>query len=447
MKTLYLECKMGAAGDMLIAALYELLDDQAGFLDTMNHLLPGVTVSARSASTCGICGTHMEVVIHGQEEHSHDVACGQGTLPMHTHEHSHTHVHEHDHEHEHEHNHDHEHAHEHDHEHGHTHDHADGHAHHHHHAAPADIDALLGSLHLPQDVIANARAVYGRIAQAESKAHGVPVSEIHFHEVGTMDAVADVVGVCLAIHMLAPESIQVSPIHLGSGQVRCAHGIVPVPAPATAHLLEGVPCYTGGIQGELCTPTGAALLAHFGQKFGPMPPMLLSGTGYGVGTKEFPAANCVRAFLGEMGDARQSEIIELCCHIDDMSAEALAFSGERLLEQGALDISYTPMTMKKGRPGVAFTVLCNAEDEERLAAAVLRETRTNGVRSRRCRKYILLPSVQTVDTVYGPIRVKCADSADIHRKKPEYEDVAAAARKAGLPFQQVWEDILVEINR
>ena len=130
-----------------------------------------------------------------------------------------------------------------------------------------------------------------------------------------------------------------------------------------------------------------------------------------------------------------------------MSAEALAFAGEQLLDQGALDISYTPMTMKKGRPGVAFTVLCNAEDEERLAAAVLRETRTNGVRSRRCRKYILLPSIQTMDTTYGPIRVKCADSADLHHRKPEYGDVAAAARKAGLPFQQVWEDILVQISK
>lgn len=458
MKTLYLECNMGAAGDMLMAALYELLEDQAGFLQTMNHLVPGVAVAPRRASTCGIVGTHMDVTVHGQEEHSHDVACGHGADAVHSHVHEtaqdeahHGHDHGHGQEHTHEHEHEHDHGHGHDHEHGHDHGHADEHAHghshgHHHHTSMADITALLDGLDLPEAVRSDAKAVYHRIAEAESKAHGMPVTEIHFHEVGALDAVADVVGVCLAIHLLGPASIQVSPIHLGSGQVRCAHGVVPVPAPATAHLLEGLPCYTGEIRGELCTPTGAALLAHFGKVFGPMPPMILTGTGYGVGAKEFPAANCVRAFLGESGDTRQAEIVELCCHIDDMSAEALAFAGERLMEEGALDVSYTPITMKKGRPGTAFTVLCGAEDEDRLAQAVLRETSSNGVRSRRCRKYILLPSVRTAETAYGPIRVKCADGAEVHRKKPEYADVAAAARRAGLPFQQVWEEILVEIS-
>lgn len=261
-----------------------------------------------------------------------------------------------------------------------------------------------------------------------------------------MDAVADVVGVCLAIHMLHPDCITASPVHLGSGQIRCAHGIVPVPAPATAHLLEGVPCYTGEIRGELCTPTGAALLTQFAEAFGPMPVMSLKKTGYGVGKKEFPAANCVRAFWGESGDPQQAEIVELCCHIDDMTAEALAFAGEQLLAQGALDISCAPLTMKKGRAGASFTVLCKPRDEGRIAHAILRETTTNGVRTRRCGKYILTPSVKTVETAYGPIRVKCADGEGIHRKKPEYEDVASAARTAGLPFQKVWEDVLSAIR-
>lgn len=296
------------------------------------------------------------------------------------------------------------------------------------------------------EVKSAAQAIYDRIAQAEAQAHGVPVSEIHFHEVGALDAVADVTGVCLAMHLLHPDRIVASPIHLGSGQVRCAHGVVPVPAPATVHLLEGVPCYTGEIRGELCTPTGAALVSHFAQEYGPMPVMTPEKVGYGIGVKEFAAANCVRAFWGESGDPEQAEIVELCCHIDDMTAEALAFAGERLLDLGALDISAAPLTMKKGRLGVAFTVLCSPKDEERMAQAILRETTTNGVRSRRCRKYILLPSLRTVDTPYGPIRVKCADRGELRHEKPEYEDVAAAARKSGLPFQKVWEDVLTNMK-
>ncbi len=449
MKTLYLECNMGAAGDMLMAALYELMDPQQqhDFLDTMNRLFPGVSVQPRQAVTCGITGTHMDVFIRGEEEHSHDVALGCGDSHSHIHTHGedeHEHDHEHCHEHEHTHDHTHEHEHEHEHDHHHDHDHEHDHGHHHHHTAPSAITALLDGLDAPAEVKEAAKAIYADIAGAEAKAHGMPVSEIHFHEVGALDAVADVTGVCLALYLLHPDRIEASPIHLGSGQVRCAHGIVPVPAPATAHLLEGIPCYTGEIRGELCTPTGAALLAHFASSFGPMPVMCLAKTGYGVGKKEFPAANCVRAFWGEQGDPQQAEIIELCCHIDDMTAEALAFAGEQLLAQGALDVSASPLTMKKGRAGVSFTVLCKPKDEERIAHAILRETNTNGVRSRRCRKFILTPSVKTVDTAYGPMRIKCADGEGIHREKPEYDDVAAAAKTAGVPFREVWAAVFKE---
>ena len=177
-----------------------------------------------------------------------------------------------------------------------------------------------------------------------------------------------------------------------------------------------------------------------------MPAMALERCGYGIGTKAFPAANCVRAFWGASADPQQAAIVELCCHIDDMTAEALAFAGEQLLAQGALDVASTPMTMKKGRAGVAFTVLCRPADEERLAQAVLRETTTNGVRARRCQKYILAPSVRVADTSYGPGRVKCADGCGLHREKPEYDDVADAARRTRRPFQQVWEDIAAQIK-
>ena len=410
MKTLYLECNMGAAGDMLMAALYELLPQAQKdvFWDTMNRLLPGVTVTPRRAVTCGIAGTHMEVLVHGQEEHSHDVALGAAQDALH--------------------------------DHGHEHDH--GHAHHHHHASPADIAAILAGLDVPEAVKSNAKAVYDRIAAAEAKAHGVPVAEVHFHEVGTLDAVADVTGVCLAMHLLAPDRVMASPVHVGSGQVRCAHGIMPVPAPATAHLLTGIPTYGGEIRGELCTPTGAALLAHFCGSFGPQPAMAVTAVGIGAGTKEFPAANCVRAFLGETEEGGREAISELVCHIDDMTAEALAFAGERLLEDGALDVSTAPITMKKGRPAWALTVLCRPADEERLAKAVLRETSTLGVRVRRCERYTLAPSLRTVETAYGPIAVKVGQGFGFRREKPEYRDVAQAAKDHSLPFQKVWEDVL-----
>ncbi|MGI5978159.1 MAG: nickel pincer cofactor biosynthesis protein LarC [Oscillospiraceae bacterium] len=400
MKTLYFECNMGASGDMLLAALYELLPDPADFLETMNALMPEVRFAAVSAKSCGIAGTHMEVSVNGGEEQSEKLP-GDGA-------HSAESVQQ--------------------------------------HRSPADIRARIERLALPDAVRKNARAVYDAIAEAEAAVHGVPVGEVHFHELGALDAVADVTGVCYALHLLAPDAICVSTVHTGFGQVRCAHGLLPVPAPATTKLLTGIPVCAGTVEGELCTPTGAALLRHFGQSFGPMPPMTVRQIGVGIGRKTFEAANCVRAFWGEAAASENGEIVELCCNIDDMTAEALAFCGERMMGIGALDVSFAPVTMKKGRPGTVFTVLCRTQDESRLAEALLRETNTNGVRSRRCQKYVLTPSKKTAETKYGPIAVKCAEGFGISHAKPEYESVAAAARETGLPFREIWEEALSAIR-
>ena len=423
MKTLYIECNMGAAGDMLMSALYELLEDKQGFLDTMNSLgLPGVRLEAKQAATCGIAGTHMAVTVHGEEEHEPD------------HDHHHGHEHEHGHEHDHEHEHEYAHDHEHEHHHDHTH-------HHHHHATPGHIGKIIDGLTLPEEVRAHARAVYDAIAQAEAKAHGCPVGDVHYHEVGALDAVADVTGVCYAMHLLAPERVIVSPIHVGSGTVRCAHGVMPVPAPATANLLEGVPVYGGAVQGELCTPTGAALLAHFADSFGSMPVMRTRGVGIGIGTNEFEQANCVRAFLGESTAQENGEIIELTCNIDDMTPEALAFACSRLLKQGALDVYTTPGTMKKGRPGHVLTVLCAPDKQADMAWHILAETTTNGLRVRRCGKYYLEPSFSKVQTQWGEVRIKRASGFGVTHVKPEYADVAAIAEKHGVSYQRVIEEI------
>ena len=391
---------MGAAGDMLMAALYELLDDKQTFLDTMRGLgLPGIEISAEPAVKCGITGTHMKVLVHGSEELD----------ALHDHLHEHAHEHSHDHE-------------------------------HHHHTDLHEIEHLLSHLDLPQTVRDDALAVYHRIAEAESKVHGRPVDQIHFHEVGTLDALADVVGVCLLMHLLAPEKVYASSVHVGSGQVRCAHGILPVPAPATALLLAGVPIYGGAIQGELCTPTGAALLTHFVTKFGELPAMRLLKSGYGMGTKDFPAANCVRAMLGEQ-DAPTEEILELSCNLDDCTGEAIGFAMERLLDAGALDVYWTSVGMKKNRPGILLTCMCRPLDREKMVELLFRHTTTLGVRESAFRRYTLSRESKTIQTPDGDIRVKVSTGYGVVREKPEFDDLAKIARETGKSFSELQKSI------
>lgn len=299
----------------------------------------------------------------------------------------------------------------------------------------------MDTLPLPAPVAEQAKEVYRRLAQAESKAHGQPVELVHFHEVGALDAVADVVAACYALHLLAPDRVVVSPVRLGTGMVRCAHGMVPVPAPATASLLEGVPCYGGDISGEMCTPTGAALLTAIAQSFGPMPPMALSRTGYGMGKKEFPAANCVRAFLGEEAQGAE-EITELVCNLDDMTPEELGLACQRLLEGGALDVYTLPGCMKKGRPGWQLTVLCRPQDRDKLIPLVFAHTTTNGLRTRNSEKFFLNYTLDTLDTPHGPLRVKRAQGYGVSRSKAEYDDLARISRETGLPFRQVKDEVL-----
>lgn len=387
MKTLYLECAMGAAGDMLLAALWELLPDREGFLQTLNGLgLPGVSFSAEPAVRCGISGTHMSVTVHGHEEDDHH------------------------------------------------------HGHDHHHSTLAHIHHCIDHLPVSEAVRINAKAVYDRIAQAESRVHGTTVEEVHFHEVGAWDAVADVVGVCLAVETLSPERIVVSPVHVGCGHVHCAHGLLPVPAPATALLLQDVPVYGGEVKGELCTPTGAALLTHFAHHFGAMPVMKTRAVGYGCGKKEFERANCLRAFWGETEETA-GQITELACNLDDMTPEAIAFATEELLEAGALDVYTIAIGMKKGRPGTLLTCLCKPEQEQKMAELLFRHTTTLGIRKTCHDRYTLSRTVFPVETPYGTIRVKEASGWGVCRRKPEYEDAAKAAREHGVPLAEVLDSL------
>ena len=416
MKTLYLECNMGAAGDMLTAALLELTGDKQAFLDRMNALgLPGVRVDAEPSVKCGITGTHMYVTIDGAEEEPGDDG-------HHSHEHEHHDDHDHPHDHDH---HNHEHDHEHHHDHGHPHDHDHGH---HHHASVKDIDGIIGGLDVSEKVKADARAVYALIADAESKVHGRPVTEIHFHEVGTMDAVADVVGVCLLMEQLSPEQVIASPVHTGSGHVHCAHGILPVPAPATALILQGIPSYGGEVKGELCTPTGAALLKHFVSRFGDRPVMTVEAIGYGMGKKDFERANCVRAFLGE-SEGEKETVTKLECNLDDMTGEDIGFAMEQLFAAGAHDVYTQPIGMKKNRPGILLSVICRTADADSMAETMMKHTTTLGIRRQDLQRYVLQRKTETVSTEYGDVRIKHASGMGIEREKPEYEDIAALARQ------------------
>ena len=400
MKTLYIECNMGAAGDMLMAALSELAPEPERFIERMNALgLPGVRVTRRPAEKCGIRGTHIQVTVHGEEEHSHDV-----------------------------------------HDHGHDH----GHEHHHHHSGPADIRGIIGGLPVPENVKRHAEEVYDLIAGAEAKVHGKPVEQVHFHEVGALDAVADVVGVCLLMDMIRPDRVVVSPVHVGSGQVKCAHGILPVPAPATALLLEGVPIYGGAIRGELCTPTGAALLRHFADSFGPMPPMAVAHTGIGMGTKDFEWANCLRVMLGESIEAPASvpgigsaDASELRCNLDDMTGEAIAFATQILLDAGALDVWCQSIVMKKGRPGTMLCCLCPAGEEEKYAALMLKHTSSIGIRWQRVGRFTLAREAVTLDSPWGPLRAKRSHGYGVSRVKPEFDDVAEIARQEAVSIEEV----------
>lgn len=400
MKTLYIDCGMGAAGDMLTAALLELLPNPAQFIKEVNAIgIPEIVIRADAAVKCGITGTHITVTVDGKEENEH----------MHDHSHEHTHT-------------------------GETVD------EHHHHSSLHDIEHIVSELPLSDKVKSDVMAVYHLIGEAESHAHGVPVAEIHFHEVGTMDAIADITSVCMLMEKIAPEQVIVSPIHVGSGHVKCAHGILPVPAPATAYILRDVPIYGGGIKSELCTPTGAAILKHFASSFGDMPVMKTSAIGYGMGKKDFTAANCVRIMLGETEDCDDT-IAELFCNVDDMTSEAVGYAMNCLFEAGALEVYTVPVGMKKNRPGTLVCVLCNIEQRDDMVRQIFKHTTTLGIRENISRRYMLNRSMEILSTKFGDIRRKVSIGYGVTRRKLEYDDIVRAAKANDISLADVIQSI------
>lgn len=399
MKTLYFECQMGAAGDMLMSALLELHPDADGFIERLNKIgIPNVKIKKECVSKCGICGTGIKVLVHGQEED----------------EHHHVHCREH------------------------------GHAH--HHIGMSEVCDIIENLKIPDKVKTDVISVYKLIAEAEGYVHGREINQIHFHEVGSMDAIADITGVCMLINELNPDKIYTSHIHVGCGQVKCAHGILPVPAPATAYILRGVPSYGGRVYGELCTPTGAALLKYFTDEFVGDISMNVDKIGYGMGKRHFYSEDnieilsAVRAMTGEKKSSGDN-IIMLSCNVDDMTGEQMGFASEQLINSGALDVYTTPVYMKKNRPGILITVMCREEDKEKMAGKIFKYTTTIGIRELSVSRYVLERNEETVHTAYGDVRVKKTKGFGVSKAKAEYEDIKRIALQNDISISDIKLDL------
>ena len=391
MKTLYIDCGMGAAGDMLSAALLELLPDKEKFVKKINEIgIDNTVVSLNSEEKKGIKGNSISVLINGCEEGKTDICAHE----YHNHEH------------------------------------------HHHHTSMKEIESIIHNLNVEDKVKEDVINIYKIIANAESKAHGRNVREIHFHEVGMMDAICDITMVAMLMNEINPEFVIASPVHVGSGSVKCAHGIMPVPTPATAFILEGIPMYGGEIKGELCTPTGAALLKYYVNEFGDMPILRTEKIGYGMGKKEFERVNCIRVLLG-ISEEKCGEIYELSCNVDDMSGEDMGYVGEMLFKAGAREVFTIPVGMKKNRTGILLKVICSEEKKEDVVKVIFKYTTTIGIRENKMTRYVLDREIHVVNTEYGDVKVKASKGYGIERKKIEYDDIARISREYDLSPMEV----------
>ena len=332
---------------------------------------------------------------------------------------------------------------EHHHEH---HNHEHHHLHHHHHRSLSDIYEIIDKSDLSNEIKIKSKEIFLRLAKAEAKMHGVGIEEVHFHEVGAVDAIVDIVGSVIGMELLGIERIKASPVHVGRGFVKSAHGKIPVPAPATMELLEGVPVYSIGIDAELTTPTGAAIITTLSEDFGPRPYMLITKTAYGAGTRDLEIPNLLRINLGQFIESNlNSDFVNVIeTNIDDMNPEFYDTIMEKIFKAGALDVFLTPVHMKKNRPGSVLTVLCSDEKTEKIVNILLKETTTLGVRIlKKVQRYSLKRNVETVDTEWGKVRVKIAKSGDkIINIAPEYEDCKKISLENNIPIKEVYNRVL-----
>jgi uncharacterized protein (TIGR00299 family) protein len=451
MANYHLDCFSGLAGDMFLGACLDLGMPLEVLSETVAQLrLPGVSVEGRKAMRGGFTGVRFRVLWAGRPIEGPDPE--EVREAQHDHGHHHHHDHDHPHDHHHHHGHGEHHHHHHDHPHDHPHDH--GHDHHHHehshsHEHGRDLPAirrLIQESGLPGAVQERALRLFQRLGEAEAKAHGMPIDHVHFHEVGAVDSIVDLVGAAAAIEFLAPQRITSGPVNVGSGTVKTAHGDLPVPAPATAELLRGIPIY-GGPGGELTTPTGAVLLAELVDEFVELPALVLERIGYGLGRKDLPnQPNAVRLLAGRAREVRP-EVMVVECEVDDLPGEAFGFLMERLFEAGALDVFFTPVQMKKNRPGTLITLLCRRQQLEPLAGVLLMESGSLGCRYHSAARFEAERETVDVETAFGTVRVKQArlDGRPL-ATAPEFEDCRRLALAAGVPLRDVYRAALSAVS-
>jgi uncharacterized protein (TIGR00299 family) protein len=435
-RILYYDCSAGISGDMHLGAMVDLGVPAEHLESELLKLgLPGWRLHFQKDARKGISGTRADVLLdgddsvpapeghthtHGTFTHSHDGG------PAHTHGPGHSHSHSHE---------------------------GEGSGAH-EHRSHRDIVAMITASTLPEATKARSLGIFARLAAAEGKIHGVPPEEVTFHEVGAVDSIVDIVAAAIALEWLRPDRIHVSPVELGSGFVKCAHGRLPVPAPATAELLRGAPVRSGAVPFEATTPTGAAILAASAHGFTTRMEFSLEKVGYGIGHKDGPVPNILRVFLGSAGEpsvpaadpTRESAVL-LECNIDDMSGETSGYVIERLLAAGASDAWCVPILMKKSRPAITLSVLCRPADEDALARILLTETTTFGLRRREVGKTALQRSVEEADTPFGKVRVKSAwlDGKKL-KSKPEHDDLRRLAAEHGVPLRTVEQAALAAIQ-
>ncbi len=424
-KTLYLDCFSGISGDMFLGALIDLGVSVESIKAELAALpVHGYRIEAEKRTVTGIVGTAFRV--HLVEEHVHDH--GHGASEVHAHGHAADH------------------------------DHAHGRSY-------AEIAAMLDAAPLSPKVREGAQAVFLEIAKAESAVHGEPIAEIHFHEVGAVDSIVDIVGGIAALVLLGVDRIVCSPLSDGSGTIPSRHGVIPVPVPAVMKMLEGtgIPYRTGTADTELVTPTGMGIAKVLSSSFGPLPAMRIDRSGFGFGTRDIGRLNALRVFLGEdmpeeptaVGSASApvfglpgftDRAVVLECQIDDSTPEILGYAAERLMAEGALDVAFVPAFMKKWRPAVLVTVVCRPTDETRMVRLLFAETGTIGVRRRETDRHVMTRTTTTLDTETGPVRIKHASWGDVGKASPEYEDLKRHAAQTGIPLQDAARRLAARID-
>lgn len=411
MKTLYFDCSSGISGNMTLAALTEIIGDENYLIEELKKLhIDGYTIDISKKVKNGITGTHVDVILTHQHEHSH------------THE---EHIHHHDH--------DEEYLHENDHEHGHEH-------HHHEHRNLHDVCEIIDNSDIDEESKDLAKRIFMRVAKAESKVHNKPLDEVHFHEVGAIDSIVDIVGTAILINKIRPDKIISSVVNDGHGFIECAHGTMAVPVPATSEIFanSNVEFRQIDIDTELVTPTGAAIIAELSSEFTTLPAMKIKKIGWGAGTKDLKIPNVLKVYYGEMQEQNQ-KIVVMETNIDDCSGEILGYTEDLLFQNGALDVFYTPIFMKKNRPAYRLTVVCKEPDIQKLQNIIFKETTTIGIRYRYEYRTELEREQISIDTKYGTLKAKkVVNNGEIYIY-PEYESMKELAEKNNIPLKELYK--------